>query len=381
MSTANKKSNASDSNNNQSFGYRGTLSKMSAHKPVDIMPVSGKDWILNGNNNENFKRYISAYNDSPTNAGIINAFVSYIYGDGIVDLNGQNIESIIDEEDVLLMIKDLKIHGGFAYQIVWSEAEIPLKIKYIEIAKLGIRYDTLTNEVNGYWYCFDWKKRTTYKPLLYPVFDGNYKDNGLEIGYFRLPTAEPFFPLPDYFSGLQWAEVEGEQANAGINHFKNSMSDITVINYNGGRMADPVAAKAEADKRREQIVGTDNQSAVIVSFNDGAEEATVVDRVSPPELNQQNVFYAEEAEKKIVVAHSVPPILFSGTNQGTGFSSNADEREISIKDLYRRHINPYRKCLLKAFNMAFLLIDRNIKLDFANFEEEKLDNVGNPEKI
>jgi hypothetical protein len=41
------------------------------------------------------------------------------------------------------------------------------------------------------------------------------------------------------------------------------------------------------------VVGTNNRSRVIVAFNDGVEEAVVVDRISPPELNQQNVFYAE----------------------------------------------------------------------------------------
>jgi hypothetical protein len=46
-----------------------------------------------------------------------------------------------------------------------------------------------------------------------------------------------------------------------------------------------------------------------------------VDRISPPELNQQNVFYAEEAERKLVVAHSAPPVLFAGSNNGSGFSS------------------------------------------------------------
>jgi hypothetical protein len=48
-----------------------------------------------------------------------------------------------------------------------------------------------------------------------------------------------------------------------------------------------------------------------------------VDRISPPELNQQNVF-AEEAERKLIVAHSAPPV-FAGSNNGSGFSSNADE--------------------------------------------------------
>lgn len=376
MNTNKNNQKNSASSKQQSFGYPRETVKMSKHKPVDVKPETFRDWILNGDNNANFQRYKDAYDDSPTNASIINGIVSYMFGEGLFDKNGEDVNVYIDQDDVLLMCKDLETHGGFAYQVVWSEAEIPLKVKYIEIAKLGVRYEMDNyNTVTGYWWCYDWKDQFRYIPEFYPAFNGQYNGNGLEIGYFRLPTSETFFPVPDYFSGLQWAEVEGEQANAGINHFLNAMSDITVINYNNGAILDPVKAKQEADKRREQVCGTNNQSAVIVQFNDGVEEAVVVDRISPPELNQQNVFYAEEAEKKIILAHSVPSILFAGTNVGTGFSSNADEREIAIKDLYRRHINPKRNVVLRALKKAFVLIG-DFDLDFKDFKEEnKLDKT------
>ena len=151
------------------------------------------------------------------------------------------------------------------------------------------------------------------------------------------------------------------------------MSVITVINYNQGRKATPELAQSEADKAREKVVGTYNQSAVLVSYNDGLEEATVVDRISPPELNNQNVFYSEEAERKLIIAHSAPPILFTGTNSGNGFSSNADEIKTATNALYRRHINPMRKGITDGLNQVFNLIDITIKPTFKDFEEEKLE--------
>ena len=129
-------------------------------------------------------------------------------------------------------------------------------------------------------------------------------------------------------------------------------------------------AKEQAKNVREKVVGTDNQSAVIVSFNEGAEESVTVDQLHPPELNQQNVFFSEEAERKLIVAHSAPPILFSGSNQGSGFSSNADEIAVATKGLYRRHINPIREVILNGLGSIFNLIDTSIKLDFKDFEEE-----------
>jgi hypothetical protein len=368
----------STTNNIQTFAFEKAV-KMSAFQPIEVKPVIGRDWVLNGHNNLNFKVYGDAYDDSPTNQSIINAFVNYVYGEGLYNastISKVDISRYLSEEDALLICQDYKIYGGYAVQIIWNSSDNekkPLNIEYIPIYKLGVNYDMETEIVNGYWYSWDWEKRYTYQPRLYPRFSGSYAGNDLEILVTKRPHSEPFFAIPDYISGIPWARVEGELANAAHNHFKNAMSDITVINYNQGRQATPELAASEAQKARDKVVGTNNQSAVLVSFNDGAEEAVIVDRVSPPELNRQNVFYSEEAERKLIVAHSAPPILFSGTNSGSGFSSNADEIKTATNALYRRHINPMRGVILGGLSQVFTLIDITIKLDFKDFKEEKLE--------
>jgi hypothetical protein len=371
----------SDSTTNkiQTFTFEKDV-KMSAFQPIEVKPVLGRDYVLNGLNNSNFKIYLDAYDDSPTNQSIINAFVNYIYGEGLYNsstINPVDISRYLSEDDVLLICQDYKVYGGFSVQIIYDSNEIgerkPLKIEYIPVYKLAVNYDMDTEVVNGYWYSWDWTQRYTYRPHLYRKFTGAYVGNDLEILVVKRPHAEPFFPIPDYISGIPWARVEGELANAGYKHFINSMSDITVINYNQGRQATSELARQEAQKTRDKVVGTENQSIVLVGFNDGAEEAVTVDRISPPELNSQNVFYSEEAERKLIIAHSAPPILFAGSNSGSGFSSNADEIETATNSLYRRHINPMRGVILNGLSQIFNLIDITIKLDFKDFKEEKLE--------
>lgn len=364
---------------NNYHSFEGVV-KFSAYQPIDIKPLYGRKWVTNGLNNVNFKTYKDAYDDSPTNASIINAFVNYVYGEGLIDTAGYekcytNVKSIISQEDILLICQDYKTYGGYAAQIIWNAAtrledRKPLKIEYMPIYKLGVNYDG-ENKVDGYWYSYDWANRARYQPKLYPKFTGKDNGNNLEILYVRRPTAEPFFPIPDYLSGLFWASVEGELANSALHHFKNSIEDLTIINYNNGRILNREVAIEEADKIRDNVVGTNNRSRVIVAFNDGVEEAVVVDRISPPELNQQNVFYAEEAERKLIVAHSAPPVLFAGSNSGSGFSSNADEIAVATKGLYRRHINPMREVILNGLQSVFDLINNEIVLDFKDFQEEE----------
>jgi hypothetical protein len=53
------------------------------------------------------------------------------------------------------------------------------------------------------------------------------------------------------------------------------------------------AAEVQADKVRKRVASWAGQSkGQRLSFND--EGAVIVDQLHPPELNQQNVFYAEE---------------------------------------------------------------------------------------
>lgn len=388
MNTEPKQASGLTTKSNESaqvFAYAPTV-KMSAFQPIKIEPVLGRTYVTNGKDNCNFQVYGNAYDDSPTNQSIINAFANYIYGEGLVNtstISDVDIKPYLSKSDTKLICFDYKVYGGYAVQIVWSSNEAdrkPLKIEYIPVYKLAVNYDPTSMIINGYWYSWDWKNRFRFKPTLVPKFAGSYVGNNVEIMVVKRPHAEPFFPIPDYISGMPWAKVEGELANAGKNHFKNAMSDITVINNNSGKMATPELAKEEAQKTRDKIVGTENESIVIVAFNEDAESAVVVDRVSPPELNQQNVFYAEEAERKLIVAHSAPPILFAGTNSGSGFSSNADEIETATNGLYRRHINPMREVILDGLDEVFSLIDSTIKLDFKDFEKEDLEGDDNEKK-
>lgn len=377
----------SNSDNSQVFSFGADI-KMSKFQPTDIKPIMGRDWLTNGLNNANYKRYRDAYDDSPTHSSIINAFVNYVYGEGLIDFkkshisqaevetNLSSINKFINQEDVLLCVQDYKIYGGFSIQVIWNEG-VPIKIEYLPIYKLGVNFEPSTNNVNGYWFSWDWNNNYKYRPQFYPKFTGEYANNNLEVLVIRRPTAEPFFPLPDYLSGLPWAEVEGELANTGKSHFKNVFGALTVINYNSGRQATPEAARIEAAKVRADTCGSDNNARAIVSFNESIESAVTVDQLSPPELNQQNVFFAEEAERKLIVAHSAPPILFAGTNSGSGFSSNADEIALATKALYRRHINPMRKVILGGLQQVVKLMDSNVKLDFIDFKEE--NNLENNE--
>lgn len=343
------------------------IEKFSAYQPIDVKPLFGRQWVTNGVNNINFKIYKDAYDDSPTNSSIINSYASYIFGDGI-----DGIAEYLSDEDLEKAVLDLYTYGGCSFQIIWNlDGTRPIKMEYMPIFKLGVNYNGQTQEVTGYWYSYDWNAKARYRPTLYPKFTGKYvAGQNLEILYIRRPTSETFFPIPVYLSGLYWAKVEGEIANAGYQKYKNGMDDITIINSNNGMIANEEEAVKEADKLREKVVGTNNNGKVIVSINESLENALTIDRIAPPEMAQHNVFYSEEAERKLIVAHSAPPVIFAGSNSGNGFSSNADERQVAMQDVYRKTINPYRKTMVNGLLKFFTLVGIDV-LTFKDFEANK----------
>jgi hypothetical protein len=80
------------------------------------------------------------------------------------------------------------------------------------------------------------------------ILNSQERDNGKIWKFFTyVDQRQSLFPIPDYLSGLYWASVEGELANSALHHFKNSIEDLTIINYNNGRINDK-RATAEAEK-------------------------------------------------------------------------------------------------------------------------------------
>ena len=65
----------------------------SAHLPIDIKPVIGRKWVLNGEENSNYKMIKDAYDDSATNAAIINAYINYIHANGLIDASESDVKN------------------------------------------------------------------------------------------------------------------------------------------------------------------------------------------------------------------------------------------------------------------------------------------------
>lgn len=372
--------------------FHDVVENMSAWQPININPLqtqNGVNAVCNGLNNSNYKTLRDAYDDSPTNQSIINSFVNFMYADGIKNVGSDlDISLYLDADSQELICLDTKMIGGFALQVIWNDSERErkiLKLEYVPIERLAVEIDDkmVNPKVVGYWYSWNWSQSGTYKPVQCKKFDGTFQ-GGIEIIIVQRVTKNDFFPLPDYFSCINYCIAEGFLGNNTKTHFQFENKITTVINFNGGKQgsASEQVKKDKAEEVKKNYTGGSPKHHVVVSYNNDALDATTIDQVETPQLNQQNVFFAEESERKIIVGHSAPKIMFSGSNNATGFSSNADEILVSTKEMYRRNINPLRKVVIDGLEKVFKLIDPAVKLEFVDFEEfRKVEQVAEPTKM
>lgn len=347
--------------------------EFSAYETGITKPAVGTKYTLNGVDNANFKRYQDSYDDSPTNAFIIKTIINYIVGDGLEDKNGKiNPHDYISKSDLRLICHDFKLTGSAFPQIINFQKK-PVKIKHIPVVRVGLNIDIDPKsnnymEVNGYWWCWDYKQKFQFPPKFYPQFGDS---EGIEIMHIKQLSSEPYFPYPDWFSGLKSAKIESALIDDAVNHVTRGFQGKTIINVNNGSMMSEDEKTEVVAAIKKDWTGTENADGVTVSINDSAEEAIVVDTIEPRGRNDQFVTYDETSEIKLMAAHSAMNILFQRPGS-SGFSNNADEIATATDSLYLGVINPMREILLDAFNQIFKKIDPDCDIDFVNFKQEKL---------
>lgn len=346
------------------------LNKYTRPEPTALISQSNR-YITNGPDNAYFYYVEDLYISSPTNQAIIDNVTNYILGAGL-KTNGYDISNIISAEDIRCAVQDFKTYGSCVFQVVYTFAKDKRvgKLYYIPTKSIAIaKQDDLSAEIEGYYYSFDWRVKSKYRPQFIPAF-GFGENNETEILRIQRQSAQPLFALSDWVSGNQWAEVEGEISNFCVNHIENNFSAGKIVNINKGSVG---LTEDDLYETRQAIIndltGSGNAGRVIVSFNENAEEATTIEDIQIIDAYQQFESLTKEAESKLLLAHKITSPTIVGLDKATGFSSNAEELDMALKVFYRSQINPFREILTAGLEKALKLNDPNIELYFEDFEQ------------
>jgi hypothetical protein len=339
--------------------------------PHTLVKQSNK-YVTNGVDNDFFYYVERCYIGSPTTQCIIDNIVNYIIADGLEVVAGNvDLKSILSEEDLRNFVTDFKVQGQGYFQVIYgySKEKRTAKLIYIPTKSIAIEKQAdLSDDIEGYWYCFDWKNKSTFKPYKIPAF-GYGINNETEILCIKRQSPQPLFALPDWVSGLQFSQIEEELSNYYISHIQNNFSAGKVVNIYQGKDWTDEAMEAQVNAISRNLTGTSNAGTPIISFNDNPDSKTTVESIEITDAYQQFETLEKSAREKIMMSHKVnDPGLF-GLPTPTGFSSAADQQVQALKILYRSQINPMRTIITKGIEKALKLNDPSIEIAFVDYEE------------
>ena len=347
-----------------------------------VKEMQNKDWVSYGEDNNYFQYLIDRYNGSATNNAIINGMIEMLYGKGLNATDAAmkpdqyaQMKALFDKDCLRKILSDYKMMGQCAMQVVYNDThDTIVDVEHIPVECLRAEkcnYDS--DEIEAYYYAKDWEEVALKRevPTRIPAFGYSDEGNHLEILYIKPYRAGYYYYAPvDYQGGLQYAELEEEIGNFHLNNIKNGLQPSMLLNFNNGIPDEEQRNVIEA-RIREKFSGSSNAGRFILAFNDNKELAATIDPVQINDAHSQYAFLAEEAQRKLMVAHRVTSPMLLGIKDNTGLGNNAEELETASALFENMVVNPMQEVVLDGIKEILSFNDISLDIYFATLNPIK----------
>jgi hypothetical protein len=352
--------------------------KLASYQPRSFREIEKGEWVNYGEDNLFPQYLVDLFHQSPTHNALCTTIAMMIYGEGFdpADLNAKLLFAQWGLEDELRKVAlDLKIHNGFALEIVWSLDRTTIAtVKHLAFE--CVRSGTMDeNEiVHEYYYSRNWSDRR-HDPVCLPKFSPETKnEEPTQILYVKPFTVGSFYyPKPDYLGALNYIELEKEIGVFHINNIKNGLSPSFAIHFKNGIPSDEERQKIRMDIER-QGAGAQNAGKFWMTFSDEPDRVPEIEAFALSDADKQYQFLSEETTAKIMVGHRVTnPMMFGVATPGklgggTELAASEELFERQVVEPYRMVIESALKKILDACNVPALFLAEQ-KVDFnAAFE-------------
>ena len=345
-----------------------------------LMEDKSRDWVMNGRLNQYYNYIIDRNNGSPTNASINESYTTLIYGKGLRTSSGAlgaeswgRLQTILRPRELRKMVRDFQVFGEFSFEIIESKGGDLHSLTHVPKEMLIPAIANEKNEIEKYWFSRNWQKYTDidYTPISFPAF-GAQKGNSMFVAR-PYTVGNEYFGSPDYSSGLVYAEIEEELSNMYISSIKNGLSAGYIINIpNGTNYTTEEKEEFERQVKRK-LTSSSNSSNFIISFNDQEVAIDVTPFPVNSSVHKQWDTLTEQAKTQLMTAHRVISPSLVGLSSASGFSSVADEMDMSERQTIKRVIKPKQDFVIEALEEVLVHYGINLDLYFAPLTEEKIE--------
>jgi len=345
-----------------------------------LMEDKSRDWVMNGRLNQYYNYIIDRNNGSPTNASINESYTTLIYGKGLRTSSGAlgaegwgRLQTILRPRELRKMVRDFQVFGEFSFEIIESKGGELHSLTHVPKEMLIPAIANEKNEIEKYWFSRNWQKYTDidYTPISFPAF-GAQKGNSMFVAR-PYTVGNEYFGSPDYSSGLVYAEIEEELSNMYISSIKNGLSAGYIINIPNGTNYTPEEKEEFERQVKRKLTSSSNSSNFIISFNDQEVAIDVTPFPVNSSVHKQWSELTEQAKTQLMTAHRVISPSLVGLSSASGFSSVADEMDMSERQTIKRVIKPKQDFVIESLEEVLVHYGINLDLYFAPLTEEKIE--------
>jgi len=247
---------------------------------------------------------------------------------------------------------DLKLFGGFFIEVIWSnDRTVISKLNAIPFEECRIAINQEDESEIGIYHSYDWsnirKKKNT--PEFIPKY--NYltrEQEPRQIYWCFTYTGSDSYPRPDYWSAINYIELDKQISIFHINQISNGLFPSTIINFYNGQ-ATPEQKQQMMMDWENKMSGARNAGKVVMFFNERDQPKTEITPFPVNDADKQYQLMDTTATQKIITAHRVTtPLLFGIRDTGGGFGSNKDEMAVGLEIFNKQVVEPYQAKINKS---------------------------------
>ena len=343
----------------------------------------GKDWILYGDGiyQNMYPQFINdLYYNSSTHAAIVNATAEMIAGEDLVfDSEETQTEAYISMKQFIENANgnetlhevwkkisfDIKLHGAFAINIIWSRDRTRIaEIYHVPVERLRVGRPDKLGKITKYYISTDWGnyRKKEHMPYSVPAFDINDRTSPSQIIYSGTysPGMDIYY-TPDYASATNWCLTDQLTSEFHLSNIKNGFSPSYFISMNNGIPSEEERIAIE-NQIKNKFSGATNAGKFVLSFNDDASRQPTITPVEVSNADKQYTVLNELCIQNIMIGHRVTsPMLLGVKTEGQLGGRN---ELLEAFDLYLNTvIIPYQKVLMKAINKILIVNGINLKVN------------------
>lgn len=329
-------------------------------EPVE-KEYNGKDFIYYGTDNAYPQFLYDLVQNCATLGSIVAGICDYVKGNGIrcSIMTDEEAEDFVEKT-----VTDYLTFGAFYWQVIRTMSGEIARINWLDA-----RFVRTDKDQNLYWYSEEFgKKYGRAKAIVYPRFSEDRMDPA-SVYCVKAPLSRSVYGTPIWSGAIKDALIETKIEDFHLNELANNFAGSAVISFNNGIPTDE--QKKEIEKNvSEKFSGTENAARFLLIFNDSAENAATVERLSSDDFDKRYESLAKRSREQIFVAFRAIPALFGLMSESTGF--NEQEFDQSFKLFNRTVIRPIQTKITSGMARIFGGKDM-LSIDPFNINETQTD--------